>query len=181
MASWLHKTNGTYRVSSDPPLAEQGAWIRNPTLPDGCTDWTEVVVDGDAVRAPNEAEAAARLAAKLAAAKVEKVTAIDSRTAALLVGGIVVASGKTISTTLAATQNLQDLALGHMLGVVLFPQQVSTIDGGSYTITDAADLLRIAALLRDHKLNVLGSGRTLRAQVLACTTLAEVAAVEDLR
>ena len=181
MANWLHRTTLEHRVSSDPPLAEQGEWIRNPTLPAGVAEWSDVIVDGETVRAPNESEQAAQAATKLAAAKVAKITAIDSKTANLLTGGIVVAEGKTISTTLAATQNLQDLALGHMLAVVQFPQDVSTIDGASYSITNSADLLRIAALLRDHKLNTLGSGRTLRAQVLACASLAEVAAIEDDR
>lgn len=181
MANWLHKTNGTYLVSSDPPLAEQGDWIRNPTLPDGCADWSEVVVDGDTVRAPNEAEAAARLAAKLAAAKVAKMSAIDTRTAILVTQGVTVATGKVISTSLAATQNLQNLWIGFQQGIITMPKTISTADGGTYAITDNTDLIRIAGLLRDHQVQYLESGQSLRAQVLACTTLAEVAAVEDLR
>ena len=181
MGNHLHKTTLEYRESWDPNQADAANWIRNPTLPAGVESWADVIVDGDTVRAPNESEAAAQLAAKLAAAKAAKIAAIDARTAALLTGGIVVATGKTISTTLAATQNLQDLALGHMLAVVQFPQDVSTTDGGSYSIPNSADLLRIAALLRDHKLNTLGSGRALRADVLACATVAEVEAITDGR
>lgn len=182
MANHLHKTTLEYRASWDPESGDAASWIRNPTLPDGCSSWGEVVVDGDTIRAPNESELAARAVVKLAAAKAAKVAAIDARTSEIVTGGLVVAAGKSISTSLAATQNLQDLAIGSSLpGVISFPQAVSTLDGGSYTIVDVSDLVRIAALLRDHKLSTLGSGRTLRAAVLAATTLAEVAAVEDAR
>lgn len=182
MANWLHKTTLVYRVSDDPPSAEQGDWIRNPTMPEGVSSWSDVIVDGETVRAPNEGELAARLAAQLAAAKAAKIAQIDARSSQIVTGGITVAPGKVLSTSLAATQNLQDLAIGaSMPDVIEFPQDVSTTDGGSYTIADLADLLRIAGLLRDHKLATLGAGRALRASVLACTTLAEVDAITDGR
>lgn len=181
MANWLHKTTLVYRVSDDPPLAEQVDWIRNPTLPPGVSSWSDVIVDGETVRAPNESEATAQAAAKLTAAKNAKMAAIDNKTAALIVKGIEVATGKTISTTLPATQNLQNLWIGFQQGIVTLPKTVSTTDGGTYTIADNTDLIRIAGLLRDHQLGYLESGQTLRASVLACTTVAQVDAITDGR
>lgn len=182
MSSWLHRVTKRYQSSEDPTLSEQSEWIQNPELPDGCETWDDVVVDGDAVRPLNAEELAVRTAVRLVAAKNEKIAAIDGKTGLLLVSGLAVADGKVISTSIAATQNLQDLAIGNALpGVIAFPQAVSTIDGGVYIITDAADLVRIAVLLRDFKFATLGAGRQLRARVLAATTLAEVAAVVDER
>lgn len=184
MANWLHKTTLVYRVSDDPPVNEQGDWIRNPTLPPGVSSWSDVIVDGETVRAPNESEATAQAAAKLAAAKTAKMAAIDAKTAALITKGmgIEVATGKTISTSLPATQNLQNLWITSSLpGVSAFPQSISTMDGGTYVVTDSADMNRIAGILRTHQLGYLESGQALRASVLACTTIAQVDAITDGR
>ena len=139
------------------------------------------IIDGDAVRAPNEEETAAFDAADLAAAKSAKMTAIDERTSQLVTAGVEVATGKTISTSLAATQNLQNLWIGFQQGIITLPKAISTTDGGVYVVTDNADLIRIAGVLRDFQLGILTAGQTLRASVAACTSVAEVDAVEDTR
>jgi len=67
------------------------------------------------------------------------------------------------------------------LGTLDLPQDVSTTDGGSYTITGSAELVRVAGLLTLHQRTALDAGRALRAQVLAATSIDAVAAVEDDR
>lgn len=114
-------------------------------------------------------------------AKRRKMAAIDARSEELVTAGLTVAPEVTVSTSLAATQNLQDLTIGYQLGMTVFPQAVSTIDGGEYEIPDAADLARIAGLVKQHKTSILDAGRNLRAQVLAATTIDELHAVEDTR
>lgn len=181
MASWIHKTTLQFQRSEDPPLEEQNDWVKNPVLPEGCADWSEVVIENGVVRAPTSGELAVRTAAKLAATKSSKMAEIDRRSSVLLESGLVVATGKTISTSQAAQSNLQDMMIGVGPGLTQFPQDVSTIDGGAYTITNSADLSRIAGLWRDRKKAVLDAGRALRAQVLAASTIAAVDSVSDAR
>ena len=102
-------------------------------------------------RAANEGELATINATNLAAAKTRKCAEIDARSGVLVTSGLEVASGKVISTSMAATQNLQDIALSITLNNATFPQNVSTLDGGVYSIADVADFVRIAGLLKAMK------------------------------
>ena len=139
------------------------------------------IVDGDAVRGPTTEEQAAFDAADLHAAKAVRIVEIDARTAAIITSGLEVATGKVISTSLQSTQNLQDIVLGRSMGLIDFPQDISTLDGGHYTITDLGDFVRVATLLRNFKTDILSAGRALRASVLSAESLAAVAAVEYSR
>lgn len=181
MGSWINKATGARQVSQDPPLADQGDYVRADTLPDGCSSWDEVVVDGDTLRAPNESELAARAVAALAAAKVAKMAAIDGRTSALIETGSVTVNGVAIFTGLTNQVSLQALQQLVTRGVATWPQPVSAVGGSSYTITSQADMDRVAGLVATYVMTIKAAGRALRASVLAATTLAEVAAVEDAR
>lgn len=181
MATFLHRT--TKQLVPDDGTGNLGPdYIRNPDLSAvigiPASRW---VIDGDNVVPPSEAEQAVFDAADLVAAKTAKITAIDARTAEILVAGLTVAPGKVISTSLQATQNLQDIALGRSMGLLDFPQDISTRDGGSYTITDLGDFARVAALLRDFKTNALLAGRLLRADVLNAETIAVILEIVDTR
>lgn len=181
MANWLHKTTLRYQGSEDPPIADQSNWIRNPTLPAGVASWADVSVDGDTVRAPNEAELAVQLANKLAAAKVAKIAAIDAKTAALIENGSVRINGEDLSTR--ATQQISLLGIKAAVdaGIGSFPRDLSATDGSTYTCANQADFVRISGLVLGFVESRKASGRALRAQVLACTSLAEVAAIADGR
>lgn len=181
MATFLHRT--TNQLVPDDGTGDLGPdYIRNPDLSQvaGAPQERWVIV-GDSVLPPNAEQQAAFDAAELEAAKLSKMAAIDARTAEIITSGIEVATGKVISTSLQSTQNLQDLVLGRSMGLIDFPQDVSTLDGGRYTITDLGDFVRVATLLRNFKSDTLATGRALRAVVLACSTIAEVNAVEDSR
>ncbi len=181
MSNWLHKATLRYEGSQDPPLDQQGDWIKNPTLPAGVESWADVIVDGDTVRAPNEAELAVQNANKLAAAKVAKIAAIDARTEYLIEHGSVVINGESISTRLTQQASLLGIKASHDAGLPTFPRELSAIDGRSYTCPNAADFVRIAALVLYFVETAKASGRALRADVLACTTIAEVEAITDGR
>lgn len=130
-----------------------------------------VAIDIDAIEAANV----------LAAKKTAKVIAIDNKSRIMLTSGLTVATGKTISTSMEGQQNLQDMYIGNLMGIITFPLGLSTLDGKEYIITDVIDAIRIANLLKDAKLSVLNAGRALRIQVLAATTEAKVDAVIDNR
>lgn len=183
MANWLNKTTKDYRASSDPPLAEQADWLRNPTLPAGCSDWSEAVVDGDTLRAPNESELAARAVASLASAKTCKIREIDARTGELIETGSVVINGASISTRLTQQTSLLGIkaALDAEIPGFGFPRPLSCTNGETYQCADLADFVRISGLVLAFVESAKAAGRALRAQVLAATTLEEVAAVEDTR
>ena len=181
MARFLHGTTLTWREDDGTGAARDGE-LTNPDLSgvEAVPSKYWKVAGGSVVEMTTEEKAVVD-AAELTAAKVAKMAAIDANTATLVSAGVSVATGKTISTSLAATQNLQNLWIGFQQGIVTLPKSISTTDGGTYTITDNADLIRIAALLRDFQLTIIEAGQSLRADVLAATTLAGVAAVEDSR
>lgn len=181
MANHLHKSTLEYRASWDPPPGDAANWIRNPTLPEGCASWDEVVVEGDTIRAPNESELAARAIEALATAKLWKMREIDARTGEIIESGSVTVNGVAIFAGLTNQVSLQSLQQLVTRGVATWPQPISAVGGGSYTITSQADMDRVAGLVAVFVMTTKAAGRTLRAAVLAATTLAEVAAVEDTR
>lgn len=181
MANHLHKTTLEYLRSWDPEPGDASNWIRNPTLPGGCSLWSEVVVEGDTVRAPNAGELAARAVVALAAAKADKMAAIDARTGAIIESSSVTVNGVAIYAGLTNQVSLQALQQLVTRGVATWPQPISAVGGGAYTITSQADMDRVAGLVAVFVMTTKAAGRALRSQVLAATTLAEVAAVEDTR
>lgn len=182
MANWLNRTTKEYRQSSDPPLADQAAWIRNPDLSAVVGESVDAwIVDGDSVRLPTEQEWGPIDAARLAAAKVAKCAAIDARSFVLVTSGVTISGGVQISTSLPASQNLQDVWIGHQSGMTVFPITISTLDGGTHSVPNAESFMTIMAAFAIHKRTALISGQQLRAQVLAATTVEEVEAVQDNR
>lgn len=113
--------------------------------------------------------------------RAAKITAIDARSAALIVAGLPMSDGSRISTSLPASQNLQDLLLGMLAGETMFPQGVSTLDGGEYVIRDVQQLLALVQAFRAWKLGILDAGRALRLRAIAAITIQELDGVVDER
>lgn len=182
MADVLHRTTRELLRSVNTPDYPAVDWIANPDLSAvaGLPAW-QWIIEGDTIRPPTASELAAIESANLPAVKAERIAAIDAKTAAIVTSGVEVAPGSRVSTSLAATQNLQNLVLGVNLGVLDLPQAISTTDGGAYTIVNTADMVRVAGVLAIHQRTALDAGRQLRAQVLAATSIDAVNAVEDLR
>lgn len=183
MADVLNRITRELRTSQHEPDYNPAEWIINPDLSAVANvPQSRWIIDGDTVRPPDAGEIAAFDAADLAAAKEAKINAINAKTAALVTAGIEVASGKVISTSIAALQNFQDIAISISLGMPSpFPQRISTLDEGVYEIQDLADFARIAALIKAQKKTIMEAGQDLRAQVLAADSIASVNAVEDSR
>lgn len=181
MANHLHRSTLEYRASWDPEPGDAANWIRNPTLPEGCASWDDVVAEGDTIRAPNSTELAARAVVALANAKAAKMAAIDARTGVIIESGSVTVNGVAIFAGLTNQVSLQALQQLVTRGVATWPQPISAVGGGAYTITSQADMDRVAGLVATFVMTTKAAGRTLRASVLAATTLAEVAAAEDTR
>ena len=182
MARFLNIATLQWREDDGTGLARDGE-LRNPDLSqvDGVPVKHWKVVDGVVVEMSQQ-EKDSVVDSELLAAKESRIAAINAKTAALVTAGIEVESGKVISTSIAASQNLQDIAISISLGMPSpFPQKISTLDEGVYEIQDAADFARIASLIKSQKKTIMEAGQDLRLQVLAATTLAEVDAVEDSR
>ena len=118
---------------------------------------------------------------RLKVKKQKRFRQIDERTAALVTAGLEAATGKFISTTLEAQQNLHDLAILVLMGQDPFPQGVSTNDGDQYVIADLADFNRIVGLMVTHKLTPLNAGRQLRQDVIAAVDEDALDLVVDTR
>lgn len=182
MANWLHRTTKEYMGSNDPPLDHQSAWIKNPDLSAVAGETVDAwIVDGDTVRLPTEQEWVPIRAARLLAAQQAKLAAIDAKSAAIVTRGVEVSPGVSISTSLAASQNLQDIWIGHQSGMDVFPLKLSTLDGGTFNVATASAFTQVMLAFAQHKRPAYESGQVLRAQVLAATTVAEVDAVQDNR
>ena len=182
MARYLHKASKQWHY----PAVDTGDcgpdYIRNPDLSavDGVPQhrW---IVEGDSVRAPTTEETAAFDAADLEAAKLDKMAAIDARTAEIIAINGVIVNGVAISTGIAAQVSLNALEGLVRLGVATWPQEVSATNGGSYTINSQPDFVRVAGIVATFVTTTKAAGRALRSQVLACTTVEQVQAVEDSR
>ncbi len=182
MGTVLHRTTKEIRRSINTPDYPPADWLVNPDLSavEGHPD-SRWIVDGDAVRLPNESELPAIEAAELAAAKAEKMEAINAKTAALIEAGSVTVNGVAISTALTNQVSLQAIDTLVGKGIATYPQPISATDGTQYAITSQADMDRIGGIVATFVMTKKAQGRTLRAQVLACTTAAQVEAVEDTR
>lgn len=181
MARYLDRTTKQW-VYPHPDYGSVEGAIRNPDLSavDGVPQ-ARWIVEGDVVRAPNSEETAAFDAADLAAAKESRKQQIDNRTGEIIEAGSVNVNGVDISTSLAAQTSLNGMKGLYDIGLLTFPQEVSATNGGVYVINSLNDFKRIVGLVGVFVLTSKAEGRALRAAVLACSTVAEVAAVEDNR
>lgn len=169
----------------DPPVDTGDCgpgFIRNPdlSLVSGIHQ-SRWVIDGDVVRAPTEQETAQFDAAELAMAKESRISEIDAKTASLIESGSVTVNGINVSTSLPAQVSLNALEGLVRLGVATWPQDVSATNGGKCTISSQPDFVRIAGIVATNVATTKALGRYLRSQVLACTTIEQVQAVEDNR
>jgi len=181
VARFLHKT--TRQWHDDDGTGDLGPdYLRNPDLSAVVgVPQSRWVVDGDAVRAPNEQELAAFLAAELIEAKVAKCRAIDGRSAALISTAAVVVNGESISASHAAQTNMLALEAKRQRDGLTYPVEISATNGEAYQIVDESDFIRVSTLVLGYVKGVLDTGRALRVQVLTCSTVEAVAAVEDNR
>src|SRR5690606_14403770 len=126
--------------------------------------------DADAIGAPQPTEQELLAQADdylLHRAKRQAIAATDARSQELLMAGLEVESGITISTCIEAQISLSDLYLAVSAGLVSLRQGLSTVDGGEYTITDSDHLHAVALLWATRTKAVLDAGRALRLAVLA--------------
>lgn len=178
----LNRTTKELRRSVNEPDYLIEDWIHGPDL-SAVTGYDSRywVISGDSVTLATGDALAAIEAEVLAEAKAAKMAAIDARSAQILTRGIEIESGVWLSTTLAASQNLQDIWIGHQQGIQVFPVSISTLSGGAYTVANITAFAAIMSAFGAHKRGTLEAGQALRAQVLACTTVAQVNAIVDDR
>ena len=181
MARYLERSTRQW-VYPHPDYGFVDGAIRNPDLSgvEGIPQ-SHWVIDGDEVRAPSPEELSAFLASELESAKEARNRQIDARTGEIIDAGSVNVNGVDISTSLAAQTSLNGMKGLYDIGLLTFPQEVSATNGGVYVINSLNDFKRIVGLVGVFVLTTKAEGRALRAAVLACTTVAEVAAVEDNR
>jgi hypothetical protein len=116
-------------------------------------------------------------------AKELKIAEIDARTAYLIRIGFVW-GGNHFSMSDAAQRNWIGLGTMASLGMMQYPCPISTVDEGVSYLTSLADLQSFLGAFAMYQLNPaapLGAGRTLKAQVNACTTVEQVEAIVDNR
>ena len=107
-----------------------------------------------------------------------KNTAIDSKTQKLIAGGFTF-GGKIFSLSIPA--QVSWLGLYTFKDMLTYPYPVTTLDDATYLVQSADDMSTFAvtgvSAIDTHKT----SGRILKAEVNACTTIAEVIAIVDDR
>lgn len=181
MADVLNRTTRELLTSKHEPDYDPADWIINPDLSAVANvPQSRWVIEGDTIRPPDETELAAFLAAELATAKAAKMTAIDSRTQSLLSLGVRV-NGASVSTSIAAQTTLLGMRLSLADGWITLPQDISTTDGGTHTITDQTEFNRVCQLVLGRVKSVLDQGRALREQVIAAADVTELASIVDNR
>lgn len=181
MATFLNRV--TKQMRDDDGTGQPGPnEIRNPDLSAvaGLPSW-QWTIDGDDVRPPTPLELSAYESTMMDGWKRQRIAEIDARSQKIVTAGVEVAPGKVVGTSLAATQNLQNLVLGYQLGIVHLPQDISTIDGGSYTLGTGPELVRVAGVMATHQRSALDAGRSLRAAVLSAANKAALDAIVDYR
>ena len=178
----LNRTTKELRTSQNEPEYHESEWIHGPDLSAVAGhDPRYWVITGDSVTLATGNELAAIEAEVLAEAKAAKMAAIDAKSGQILTRGIEIEPGIWLSTTLAASQNLQDIWIGYQSSMPVFPVSISTLSGGAYTVANITAFAAIMSAFGAHKRGTLEAGQALRAQVLACTTLAQVEAIVDER
>lgn len=181
MATFLHRITKEIRSDDGTGFAREDE-IRNPdlSLVISLPVW-QWVIEGNLVRPPTDEELSILELQELASRKLRRMAEIDERTSRIVTSGCEIEPGKVVATTLTATQNLQNLVLGYQLATVELPQDISMLDGGVYTITNATVLLQVAALVTAQQRNALNSGRALRLAIKSATTLETLNAIVDSR
>lgn len=115
--------------------------------------------------------------------KSAKKLMIDIKTSILIKSGFP-HDGCYFSMSDAAQRNWCALAAAKANGLIAYPFAISTADESSYTVADATALTMFLISYLTYQTNPqspLASGRTLKALVESCETIAEVNAIEDNR
>lgn len=164
-----------------PPFNDTNLWIVDPVVPTEPKELWEVKQD-DTIGVKSGAEADLINANLLAKAKSDKIDAIDARTVELIVTGFVY-SGQILSLSVEAQSNITNAwaARNEAWFSSSYPIEWSTKNGGSISLADATAIDGMYQAAFATKKAHLDSGRALKLQIDAATTLAEVAAVVDNR
>lgn len=179
--------------ANTPDYLDADRFAIEPVMPDGVEHKHLTVVAGrdltfkgsviptGAIVEMSQAEKDVVDGALVPAAKTAKKNAIDARTDAIIAGGFDY-DGHHFSLSVGAQMNLVGLQKGIDAGAIMFPHKISTDDDSvEYSIPDEATYTTIYLLGVGAIKTAMDSGRVLKLAVAACTTLAEVEAVEDLR
>ena len=114
----------------------------------------------------------------LIVAKNIKIKQIDKKTQSLIYSGFTYASNVFSMSTNAQTNWL---GLDHARELLTYPYGVTTINDTEYSFPDSTDLHNFFLTGMAFKGGIVSSGRSLKLQVKAATTVAEVNAIVDNR
>ena len=194
MASMFDGSTKTFHEDVNTPdyLSDTSRYAIAPVMPDGVSPKYLKVVPGEItfkgsllvtgiVEEMTQAEKDAVDGALVSAAKIAKKADIDAKTGALIAGGFDY-DNHHFSLSPGAQMNLVGLQKGIDAGAITFPHKMSTDDASiEYSVPDEAAYTAIYLTAVGTVKAAMDSGRALKLLVAACTTLAEVEAVEDLR
>jgi len=116
----------------------------------------------------------------LDAVKEAKIETIDSKTYSLIVAGFTYNTFQ-FSSSERAQANFLATELERVAGRITYPMLWSTLDGGSYAISDETDWNAIYSACLTHIRTLKLEGLALRAQVSEATTVEDVEAISDDR
>lgn len=168
--------------SVDPATFVESDWIVYPDL-SGVASVAEYYwkAAGDVVVEMDAAEKTTADAMQLDIAKGNKTAAIDARTREIISEGFIYDCAE-FSLSVQAQQNIVGLKVPIDMGWITFPHKVSTMDDNvEYELADATAYYNWYAAATTAIKTPYDSGRALKVQVMACTTVAEVDAIEDTR
>lgn len=113
----------------------------------------------------------------LATAKATKIGTVDART------GQLIGVGFTFDNTqfsLSANAQINWVGMKTLESLITWPLNITTITDGEYSLSQA-NLNSFVGTAKGSVQAHLDSGRALKVQINACTTLAAVAAITDTR
>lgn len=116
-------------------------------------------------------------------AKSKRIREVDSKTETLIESGFTY-DGSSFSMSTNAQRNWSALGAANANGLLTFPLPISTVDEGSYSVADEPSLLAFLGAYLTYQTDPaqpLGAGRVIKTEIQACTTVAEVKAVQDNR
>lgn len=118
-------------------------------------------------------------------AKIKRIKEVDSKTETLIESGFTYDDNNfSMSTNAQRNWSALGAANANSLLTDKFPLTISTVDEGSYTVTDETVLMNFFGTYLNYQTDPsqpLGSGRAIKAEINACTTVNEVKAVQDNR
>lgn len=184
MATVLNRITKELFDSVHTPDYSAPEWLINPDL--SAVEGVEAKywkIRGDEVEEMTAEEKAQVDSGELDAYKAERIRQIDAHTTELILAGFPF-DNHNFSMSEAAQRNWTGMGTVLALGMMSFPFPISTVDEGVYILQSQEHCLQFLGTYMLYQASPsypLAQGRTLKAQVNAATTKAEVDAVEDNR